>query len=369
MFISQSKKSKIFYVIYNNNITNKRNKITTKTTSKKEANKFLCEFEKKYNSNSLIKSISIQDFIKYFKSHKTELTKKVIDYYTKEFIAFQDFTKIAIKDITQIYLNNYKDYLNNKNLKNSTVKTKLARVLYVLNFAKESNFIDSNIKYKLPKISVVQIQKDFLTTIEFQELLSYCKNNELKDIIQIAFETGLRLNESINLQWHCIDFNNKLLTLNNKTYTTKNRKIRIIPLNNTALEILQSRFNNKQSEYVFTYNSNKWCVSTLQYKFKRLCKLIFGKYKNISFHSLRHSFASNLELNKTSLNTIKELLGHSNIATTQRYLHTNLDSLKEAINNLAMNCNSNSNPVHQFVQTPLIGNVLNNNSNFQYNSL
>ena len=369
MFISQSKKSKIFYVIYNNNITNKRNKITTKTTNRKEANRFLNEFEKRYNSNSLIKFISITDFVKYFKNHKTELTKRVIDYYTKEFITFQDFNKIAIKDIKQEHINNYKDYLNNKSLKDSTVKIKLARVLYVLNFAKESNFIDSNMKYKLPKITVVQIQKDFLTTIEFQELLSYCKNQDLKDIIQVTFNTGLRLNEIVNLQWHNIDFSNKQIVLNNKTYMTKNRKIRIVPMNNIAFEILQSRFNNKQSEYVFTYNSNKWCVSTLQYKFKRLCKLIFGKYKNISFHSLRHSFASNLELNKTSLNTIKELLGHSNIATTQRYLHTNLDSLKEAINNLAMNCNSKSNPVHQFVQTPLIGNVLNNNSNFQYNSL
>ena len=65
-------------------------------------------------------------------------------------------------------------------------------------------------------------------------------------------------------------------------------------------------------------------------KFKRACKAA-GMDKAIHFHSLRHSFASNLAQKGVSLYVIKELLGHSSISTTEIYSHLNMDSLKEAI--------------------------------------
>ncbi|NCS90569.1 MAG: tyrosine-type recombinase/integrase [Ignavibacteria bacterium] len=86
--------------------------------------------------------------------------------------------------------------------------------------------------------------------------------------------------------------------------------------------------------YVFAKsNGEPFTGDYFSKRFKRACKSA-GIDKSIHFHSLRHSFASNFAQKGINLYTIKELLGHSSITTTEIYSHLNMDSLKEAIETL-----------------------------------
>jgi site-specific recombinase XerD len=103
--------------------------------------------------------------------------------------------------------------------------------------------------------------------------------------------------------------------------------------NNTPriLRIHPSRRGECKSKYVFCkINGERFTGDYVSKTFKQACKDA-GIDKSIHFHSLRHSFASNLAQSGVSLYTIKELLGHSSIATTEIYSHLNMDSLKDAI--------------------------------------
>jgi integrase/recombinase XerD len=77
-------------------------------------------------------------------------------------------------------------------------------------------------------------------------------------------------------------------------------------------------------------DGSKYCGNYVSRKFKNAC-IAAEMNEAIHFHSLRHSFASNLVQKGVPLYTIKELLGHSSISTTEIYSHLNMDSLREAI--------------------------------------
>ena len=88
---------------------------------------------------------------------------------------------------------------------------------------------------------------------------------------------------------------------------------------------------SKRSEYVFTkYNGMRYQHSFSSKKFKQYLRKV-GLNEEIHFHSLRHSFASNLVRKGVSLYIVKELLGHSNITTTMMYAHLDNSSLVKAV--------------------------------------
>jgi len=88
------------------------------------------------------------------------------------------------------------------------------------------------------------------------------------------------------------------------------------------------------STYIFSKSDGKkFTGDYFSRRFKRVCRKA-ELDKSIHFHSLRHSFASNLVQKGVSLYTVKELLGHASISTTEIYSHLNMDSLREAVEKL-----------------------------------
>lgn len=178
-----------------------------------------------------------------------------------------------------------------------------------------------------------------------------------------AFGTGMRLNEIVNLWWKNVNIATRIITVGDEDFTTKGRNQRYIPISDEVFEVLEVRRKMMQGAgaegseplilsiqnplsvspfikggegalYVFAKsNGDPFTGDHFSKRFKRACKAA-GIDKSIHFHSLRHSFASNLVQKGVSLYTIKELLGHSSITTTEIYSHLNMDSLKEAIETL-----------------------------------
>ncbi|MFC2084702.1 tyrosine-type recombinase/integrase [Bacteroidota bacterium] len=191
-------------------------------------------------------------------------------------------------------------------------------------------------KVKLPKIE--KNLPAYITQRELDAILLNTKKKDLREIFTLLFHTGMRIGECLNLYWSDIDIENKTIKITNKTdFTTKNKKERHIPMNNTVLELLRNKIQAKKifslkDEYIFSKTPGiKHKVNTVYKTFKKAVRQANLDDK-IHLHSLRHSFCSNLVSKGVSLYIVKELAGHESITTTQIYSHLQKETLEKAVN-------------------------------------
>jgi integrase len=177
-----------------------------------------------------------------------------------------------------------------------------------------------------------QVTPRFLTKAELNLVLDNTDSPVITELFIFGFYTGCRLSEIINTRWGNIDLIEQRIIIGDKNFTTKNKKSRLIPICNELAQLLKSRsWGRFNDEFVFSKGNgfpfNRDYVSRY---FKKSVRRA-GLDEEIHFHSLRHSFASNLAIRGVPIITIKELLGHSSIITTQIYSHSNVESLRNAV--------------------------------------
>ena len=156
-------------------------------------------------------------------------------------------------------------------------------------------------------------------------------NEDLKDIVEFAELTGLRQSDLINLQWRQINLSTKILLLDNRNSLTKSRKIHTLPLSKRAIEILEVRRGRAHAENVFTYQSKKILQDFISKKFKKLV-IKAGLNPKLTFHTLRHTFATWLVQKGVSIYKVSKLMTHSDLRVTQIYAHLQTKDLFDAVN-------------------------------------
>ena len=168
-------------------------------------------------------------------------------------------------------------------------------------------------------------------------------NSDLKDIFITAFNSGMRLSEIINLKWSSVHLSDRtLLIQNHSSFRTKNKKPRIIPLNNTLYHLLKSRklkvIGMELNEYVFAkYFGVPYSVKFVGKGFKKIVRKLDLNSK-YHFHLLRVAFGSNLLANGIPISNISKLLGHSSIAVTEKhYTSLSMENLFNAVKTLDRN--------------------------------
>ena len=232
------------------------------------------------------------------------------------------------------------------------------------NKAKDWDYVKENYftKVKLPKKQ--KLAPVFLNSDQLSVICEQLKSKVVKDVVVFAFYTGMRLDEIVNLRWKNVDLQNRVVTVGDENFTTKGRNQRFIPMSEEALQVIENielrirqkdggqvqsataDKNEKRNKIIslksfdfargFVFckeNGEKFTGNYFSRRFKKAC-IVAGIEKEIHFHSLRHSFASNLVQKGVPLYTIKELLGHSSILTTEIYSHLNMETLREAIKKL-----------------------------------
>lgn len=259
---------------------------------------------------------------------------------TEFFGSGKSIQSIGLKDVEKFVF-----YLQRKVKKGYRVYYRTIKAAF--NKAKDWGYVKENYfqKVKLPKKQ--QVNPVFLNSDQLLMICDHLKNETIKEIVVFAFYTGMRLDEIVNLRLKNVDLENKVITVGDDCFTTKGRNQRFIPISDEALTSILSQRERKKvfqmnKAYLFCKNDGKrFTGDYISKRFKLACKAA-GVDQSIHFHSLRHSFASNLVQKGVPLYTIKELLGHSSISTTEIYSHLNMDSLREAIKKLDTSASSST---------------------------
>ena len=229
--------------------------------------------------------------------------------------------------------------------KNSLNLSKEAVKYYLLSLDKEANTVRlyySAIKFFFKEV----LEKDFssyeipikkapkklpkvLTKEEIRTIIKSINNEKHKLIIKLLYSTGLRVSELINLRRKDIDVNERIVYV----YGGKGNKDRKTIIGESLLIDLLKYYSNTnfKTEYVFEGRKGKYSKKSVQAILKKAGKTIG---KKVTPHMLRHSFATHLLEQGTSLRVIQELLGHSNLRTTQIYTKVSTKKLKEVMNPL-----------------------------------
>lgn len=149
----------------------------------------------------------------------------------------------------------------------------------------------------------------------------------LKPMVLLSLNTGMRRGEVFNLTWADIDLKNKVLTVEGDT--SKSGQTRHIPLNRESLAVIEGwKKQSLNTGYVFPGKTGGR-LDNVKKSWDGLLKL--AKIDGFRWHDLRHTFASKLVMAGVPLNTVRELLGHSDLSMTLRYAHLAPDSKAAAV--------------------------------------
>ncbi len=284
---------------------------------------------------------TLNDFCDYLKIDKrySDLT---VESYRTEIKGYLDFFKeknIKVKNIKNSDIKDYLTYIKKGETSERTLAHNVSVIRTFYKFLLTQKVIERNpteflelpkLRKKLPTVlSKEEVEK--LLDIDLTDCYSY-RN---KAMLELLYSTGLRVSELVNLELSNIDLESCTL----KTIG-KGNKERIIPISDYALYYVEKYINEYRgsmlkkgvNNYVFINNHGN--VMTRQGFFKIIKKLASEKdiKTPISPHTLRHSFATHLLDYGADLRSIQEMLGHSNLSTTQIYTHVSSEHLKDNYN-------------------------------------
>ncbi|MEN8153065.1 MAG: site-specific tyrosine recombinase/integron integrase [Acidobacteriota bacterium] len=228
-------------------------------------------------------------------------------------------------------------YMNTRN--KSTLSRKIYAVRSFFQFLLNNGRIDKNpfdvisvpkIEKKLPKILTENEMAGFLDKLPEGSILEI-RN---KAIFELLYASGLRVSELTNLKKENINFRERLIRV-----FGKGKKVRIVPFNETAGSIIKKYLIISEKkykilpEYIFlNFRGEKISDRGIEKILKKTFKEICETNKNIYPHLFRHSFATHLLQRGVNLRVIQELLGHSNLSTTEKYTVLNYSDLLKSYN-------------------------------------
>ena len=268
-----------------------------------------------------------QDYLNYEKN----FSKHTVSAYLRDVKVFEKFLaqndcKIS-NEINYSFIRQWIVSLSEKRYSKTSINRKIASLKSYFNFLVNIDIIESSpLKgHKNLKSSskiVIPFSED-----EIMQVFENFNDSKISDrdklIIEIFYSTGLRREELINIKIQDIFLQEGLIKILGKR--SKERLIPILPSLSKNLKIFIS--NNNNSKYLFeTKKLKKISVSTVYRLINKYFRLVSSKVK-VSPHVLRHTFATHMLNNGADINTIKEILGHSSLSSTQIYTKIKLPKI------------------------------------------
>lgn len=230
-----------------------------------------------------------------------------------------------LKNLDNKKLNNFVKIETERKVAPGTLSLRLTHIITLVNYYREMNF---RIPLKLslvPRLKNTPKKRVFYSKSQIELVLKNATEIEWL-LVKIAFDTGMRISEITNLSVEKI-YGRKIL------FIGKGNRPREVYLSKICEKRLRKylRENNIQSGAIWRNRQGEaFSVNTIRAKMKRAFSRV--GFDDFYPHALRHSFGTDIERRGASVEVIKEMMGHSNVATTERYLHGFDGGLEELFN-------------------------------------
>lgn len=275
------------------------------------------KFEKRYSQHTIVSyQNDLEQFFQYLVSQfDAPEISKILPSFVRSWLAEMRSEKLSPKSL---------------NRKISTLKSffKYQVKLGLLEQSPMGTIVSPKVNKRLPAFVN---QQDMATLSQLSADAVTWKERTDKLLLEVFYQTGMRLSELVSLKEQHIDFSNGQVKV-----LGKGNKERIIPVSPGLIEELRHYIANKRKELekydpVHLFVNQKGNILYPKYVYlvvKQNLSLVTTLNKK-SPHVLRHTFATHLTNNGADLNAVKELLGHSSLAATQIYTHNTIDKLKD----------------------------------------
>lgn len=288
-----------------------------------------------FKSRRILFDRAAQEYLSHIKDTLSQRTYEMdLTDYNKHLKAF--FADTFINEIDNGLLLDFqarqkKTKHRGRKLGNRTVNIHIGLVRKIMKFAEWKKYIDDP-KLKYPMLREPQRLHAFFTPDEFKAIINHMADDLTLKRIRLGRCTGLRPKELAYLSWDDIDKKAKMLRVHSKPdagFITKTDEERDIPLNKEAINLLHSL--PRKSRWVFSNGTRP--IIDIRKSLRTAAKKA-GIRKRVTQGMLRHTFATQLIKEGIDIDTVRQLMGHKSIETTQKYLHGFKDSLKEAVERL-----------------------------------
>jgi integrase len=335
MFLSKRSNGK-FYITFEQ-LNGKRSTVATGTKNINAAEKFLTKFQKEIHVKQdlgVIPITIVQFQFRYFRYIEPIYTTKTLKGIKSSFrMLIKHFGDINIYLLTKEKMEDYL-YARLKATSPYSVRKDYVYLSQAFKRAMSEGYLNYNPCQGIRTPKLPERLPVFFSKEEFNKLYSTIDDPDLQDLVLFAVNTGLRQMEIVTLKWSMVRLEERFLMLDNRDHITKTKKVRNVPLNNAAFEILTRRkLNSAGLGPVFTWNGIEIKQDSLIHKFIKY-RIKSGINPDLNFHSLRHTFASWLIQKGAPIYQVSKLLGHSNIATTEIYSHLRREDLLSTANML-----------------------------------
>lgn len=282
----------------------------------------------------------ITDFKFYLQQEKRAAENTVLSYisdlrqYAVFLLTYENVR--TVEDITTEHIKRYIVSLKRKDVSKQTIARKITAIKEFHKFLHREKITDDDVALFIDKPKLDKHLPTVLTEDEIGKMIDSIPSEtplgkRNKALLETLYATGLRVSELLNLRTTNVHLNSKYLEV-----VGKGNKERIIPLGEMAVVAIRDYIENGRS----MLSKVPGDLLFYNYKGNALSRQWFFKYiqtlakendilKDITPHTIRHSFATHLLQNGTDLRMVQELLGHEDIATTQIYTHIEKSHLKE----------------------------------------
>ncbi len=281
----------------------------------------------------------IGDFLEYLHNVKNTSDNTILSY-KRDLLKWADYMGFLgidhIEAVREEDLHAFIKYLETKKFKTSTISRNIASMKAFYHYLYKENRIREDISQSLHAPKVEKKLPEIMTIEEAVKLVeqpSGDKPKELRDraMLELLYATGIRVSELVRLKQTDINFNLGCVICK------EGSKERMIPFGSTAKRTLQRYLEKGRDALLVNYGVEELFVNCSGqamsrqgfWKIIKYYARLAGIEAEITPHTLRHSFAAHLVENGADLRSVQEMMGHSDIATTQKYARMNNHQIRE----------------------------------------
>jgi len=285
----------------------------------------------------------IETFVKEFMEklkHERSFSKHTLRAYHTDLTQFDSFLRDEkcknLKRVNHLLLRKYLAILRSRNYSRTTIVRKLASLRSFFKFLNQEAVLESNPFEILRTPKQTKKLPHFLSINDIDTLLKTPDESEvsgLRDraILETLYSTGIRVSELVGLNEEDVDFYGEMVKVQGK-----GKKERLVPIGSYAIKALNEYINSKKKKKGLGKNvplflnkyGDRLSSRSVARSLDKYLKLT-GINLTTSPHTFRHSFATHMLDKGANLRAVQELLGHSNLSTTQIYTHVTTERLKQ----------------------------------------